>query len=234
MKIPRDARSAAIGGLAAVFVVTASLAPKLLDHSPRDEVAVRTASNEASDTVTSTTPTSRESTTSTTGDLAARVDHVEKRVNTVEQRVTVIEQTTTSTAPAPTATTTSTPTTAMPVVTPTTTPAPPSQTWVEIAHYQFGADAVTKVEIPYRAQTGKVDVRAFWADNQSDAAPVRVDVDKLRDPMTPGDTTYARSPRSGVNLWSPATAPGAVMLTLTLDSGAAFVPPYLVTVKEYR
>jgi hypothetical protein len=92
-------RSALVGGLAATFVVAASLAPRLASND-RVEVTVRQSSSEAlpdesTSTTLETTTTTAPATTTTTASL-------ESRVTKVEQRVTVIEQTTTTTVPRPT------------------------------------------------------------------------------------------------------------------------------------
>lgn len=107
----RDIRAALIGGLAATFVVAASLAPKL--GSPRDEVAVHNVSaaeDVATETSTSLEPTtetsetssssSSSSTTATTAATTTTTTDLPARVGGLEQRVTKLESTTTTTAPA--------------------------------------------------------------------------------------------------------------------------------------
>jgi hypothetical protein len=90
-------RSALIGGLAATFVVAASLAPKVLHSDNPSDVRFHqtTAAEEiTSSTEGATTPTTEAPTTTTTAEVAQRVTHL-------EQRVTVIEQSTTTTTPPP-------------------------------------------------------------------------------------------------------------------------------------
>jgi hypothetical protein len=97
-----NVRSALIGGLAATFVVAASLAPKLASDS-RSEVTIHQASSDAEQAGESTTTVPAPETTATTAaPTTTTTAPLEERVTNVEHRVTVIEQTTTTTAPKPT------------------------------------------------------------------------------------------------------------------------------------
>lgn len=105
----QNVRSAAVGAMAAIFVVAVAFGPKVIGQAG-DGVAFRAASDStptstpaAEETTTSTaapTPTSSAPTTSTTTvDLAQRVTRVEERVTVVER---IIEApTTTTTVPVP-------------------------------------------------------------------------------------------------------------------------------------
>jgi hypothetical protein len=94
-------RSALVGGLAATFVVAASLAPRLASND-RAEVTVRQTSSDALPEESTSTSTTLETTTATAAPTTTTTPSLESRVTKVEQRVTVIEQTTTTTVPKPT------------------------------------------------------------------------------------------------------------------------------------
>jgi hypothetical protein len=94
-------RSALVGGLAATFVVAASLAPRLASND-RAEVTVRQSSSDALAEESTSTSTTLETTTTTAAPTTTTTAPLESRVTKVEQRVTVIEQTTTTTVPKPT------------------------------------------------------------------------------------------------------------------------------------
>jgi hypothetical protein len=94
-------RSALVGGLAATFVVAASLAPRLTSND-RAEVTVRQTSSDALPEESTSTSTTVETTTTTAAPTTTTTAALESRVTKVEQRVAVIEQTTTTTVPKPT------------------------------------------------------------------------------------------------------------------------------------
>jgi hypothetical protein len=97
-----NVKSALVGGLAATFVVAASLAPKLFDH-PSEVRFHRTASDEVTTTSAADATTTTAPVASTT---TATTQPIEHRVTVVEQKVQVLESvvstsTSTTTAPRP-------------------------------------------------------------------------------------------------------------------------------------
>lgn len=104
-----EIRSAAIGGLAATFIVAAAFAPKLMSHPAKQTFHQTAAEATVADEMTPTSePTTTEAPTTTAApaDIAPpqadRIQVVEKRVDGLDQRVTAIEsQSTTTTMHAP-------------------------------------------------------------------------------------------------------------------------------------
>jgi hypothetical protein len=92
--VRRDLRAAAIGGLAATFVVAASLAPKLMSNP--NEVSVHNSSTESA-FVESTTATAPPDTTTTEAPTTTTIaPPIEQRVTVIEHKVQAIEATTTT------------------------------------------------------------------------------------------------------------------------------------------
>jgi hypothetical protein len=99
--VNRDIRSVLIGGLAATFVVAASLAPKVVDrpaevtvHNSAADATLDPTTGSTDPTATSTTEATTSTTvpptTTTTGDLPTRVGGLEQRVTRIESTTTTI------------------------------------------------------------------------------------------------------------------------------------------------